>query len=68
MEKLLPEKAVDILQKHGTIITVEQAKIILDFLYQLSDIVVAQYLRKYAVDKEITKPTGQDTKIISIFE
>lgn len=68
MEKLLPEKAVDILQKHGTIITVEQAKIILDFLYQLSDIVVAQYLRKHTVDKEITKPADQDTKIISIFK
>lgn len=46
MERLSPEQAVDILKREGMQVTTEQAKKILDFLYHLSNIIVAQYLRK----------------------
>jgi hypothetical protein len=39
---LTPEKAVKILAKHGTIISLEKAKIMLDFLYKLSNLSVSQ--------------------------
>lgn len=46
MEKLTPEKAVKILRKHGTDITIQEAEQILEFLRMLADIQVAQWLRK----------------------
>jgi len=33
--KITPEQAVEILKKHGTVISVEEAKLVLDFLYDL---------------------------------
>lgn len=41
-EKVTPEKAVAILGKNGVEVTIEQAKLILNFLYKLADITVAQ--------------------------
>lgn len=46
MEKLQPEKAVEVLQQHGVEVTVEQAKLILEFLRKLADIAVTQYLNR----------------------
>jgi hypothetical protein len=37
-----PEKAVEILAKHGTKVTVEEAKIILDLAYNFSILAVNQ--------------------------
>jgi protein-tyrosine-phosphatase len=45
-EKISPEKAIEILKKDGLEVTLEQAKIILEFLYQMSEIVIEQYLEK----------------------
>ena len=45
MEKMQPEEAVEILYIHGTEITIEQAKKILEFLRMLAKIAVDQYLR-----------------------
>ncbi len=45
MEKLQPEKAVGMLRQHGMEVTLEQAKLILEFLRKLADIAVTQYLR-----------------------
>lgn len=45
-DKITPEKAAEILKKGGMHVTIEQAKIILEFLYKLADISVAQYLKK----------------------
>ena len=39
---LTPAKAVKILAKHGTIISLEKAKIMLEFLYKLSNLCVSQ--------------------------
>ena len=44
MEKLRPEDAVEIMRQKGIEITLEQAKIILQFLRKLADIAVTQYL------------------------
>lgn len=44
MERIPPEKAVELLRKDGIEVTEEQAKIILDFLYEMAGIVVDQYL------------------------
>jgi hypothetical protein len=46
MDKLQPEKAVEILRQHGVEVTVEQARLILEFLRKLADIAVTQYLKK----------------------
>lgn len=42
---LTPEKAVEILKKYGTIVTVEEAKLILDFMYKLAKLSVEQYVK-----------------------
>lgn len=44
--KLSPEKVIEVLCKHGTIVTREQAELVIEFLYNLSEIAVAQYLRQ----------------------
>ncbi len=44
-EKISPEKAIEILKKDGLEVTLEQAKLIVEFLYQMADIVVDQYLK-----------------------
>lgn len=48
IERLPPEKAVELLKKDGIEVTEEQAKIILIFLYEMADIVIDQYLAKPA--------------------
>jgi len=40
-----PEKAVETLKKNGTVVTMEQAKIILDFLYKIGKLSVEQYVK-----------------------
>ncbi len=45
-DKITPEKAIEILRKDGLEVTLEQAKLILEFLYQMADIVVEQHLKK----------------------
>lgn len=45
-DKITPEKAAEILRKGGMDVTLEQAKLILEFLFKLADISVAQYLEK----------------------
>lgn len=46
MEKLKPEKVVEIMKAKGIKVSVEQAAGILVFLRKLSNIIVAQYLEK----------------------
>lgn len=41
-----PEKVIKILEKHGTKVTLEEAKIILEFMRKLARITVNQYLRE----------------------
>lgn len=41
-----PEKAVDILKKHGTKITMEEAKLILDFIYKYAYLTLNQLLNR----------------------
>ncbi len=45
-DKITPEKAIEILKKDGLEVSLEQAKLILEFLYQMADIVVEQHLKK----------------------
>jgi hypothetical protein len=44
MEKIQPEKAIEILRQKGMEVSLEQAKLILAFLRKLADIAVTQYL------------------------
>jgi hypothetical protein len=46
MDKLQPEKAVEILRQHGVEVSLEQAKLILEFLRKLAEMAVTQYLKK----------------------
>ncbi|WP_257575084.1 hypothetical protein [Hydrobacter penzbergensis] len=46
MEKIQPEKVIEILRQKGVEVTLEQAKLILAFLRKLADIAVTQYLKK----------------------
>jgi len=41
-----PERAVHILKDDGMIVTIEQANIILEFIYKLADIALSQYFPK----------------------
>ncbi|WP_306349866.1 hypothetical protein [Flavobacterium sp. '19STA2R22 D10 B1'] len=43
-DEISPEKAKLLLGEDGIDVTIEEAKIILDFLYLMSEIVVDQYL------------------------
>lgn len=44
-EKINPKQAVAILKLDGFEVTESQAKIILDFMYEMAEIVVEQYLQ-----------------------
>ena len=46
VEKISPEKAIEILKKDGLEVTLEQAKIILEFLYQMAEIVLDESMKK----------------------
>lgn len=41
-----PEKAVQLLKEGGLIVTIDQAKLILEFLYKLADVALSQNLPK----------------------
>lgn len=42
--RITPDKAIELLQKDGIYVTMEEAQIILDFLYSMANIVVEQYV------------------------
>jgi ribulose-5-phosphate 4-epimerase/fuculose-1-phosphate aldolase len=44
-EGLTPEKVLAMLEKHGTIVTIDEAKLILEFMKKLAKMTVNQYLR-----------------------
>jgi len=46
VERIPPERAVKLLKEDGIEVTIEQAKVILDFMYEMAEIVVDQYLAK----------------------
>jgi hypothetical protein len=46
MERIQPEKVVELFKKNGIEITTQQAILILDFLYKMANIAVSQYLIK----------------------
>lgn len=48
MEKMTPAQAVEILRKQGLDVTLEEAKLIVDFIYEMAAIAVAQVLREEA--------------------
>jgi len=46
MDRITPDKAIQILKEDGITVTNEEAKEILEFLYMLGEIVVDQYLNQ----------------------
>lgn len=44
IDRIKPHKAIELLRKDGIDVDAEQAKIILDFLYEMAEIVVDTYL------------------------
>lgn len=46
MEKLTPQKVQEMLRQRGTIVTLEQAIAILNFIRKLANIAVSNYLKK----------------------
>ncbi len=50
--KMTAERTVEILKKHGTQISIEQAVITLEFLRKLAKIDMAQYLRDSETEKQ----------------
>lgn len=44
--KVTPEKAIEILKKHDTIISVDEAKIMLDFLYKFAKLTLEKVLKR----------------------
>jgi hypothetical protein len=45
-ERISPEKAIEILHRDGITVSLQEAKITLDFFYQIAQIVVEEYLSK----------------------
>lgn len=45
--EITPEKAKEILEKHGTIITLEEGKIILDVMYKFTKLWVQQLQKSH---------------------
>lgn len=45
-KKVTPKQAVAILKEHGTIITEEEAVLVIDFLYFLGELTVKQYIKE----------------------
>jgi hypothetical protein len=54
---LTPEKAVGILARYGTHITIEKAKILLDFLYKISNLSVSQAIKRAKLSE--TQPSAK---------
>jgi len=42
---ITPQKAVEILKQNGTIVTLEEAKLILDLMYKIAKLSVEQYIK-----------------------
>ena len=51
MEKLIPEKAVEILRKRGVDISVEQVAQMLELLRKFANIIVSQHLESQKHDE-----------------
>ena len=51
--RITPDKAIEILRKDGIDVNIEEAQIILDFLYSMANIVVEQYISMRHCDAEI---------------
>ena len=46
METMTPEKVITILKKHGTIVTLDEAKLIIEFLKKLAEISIKTCLNE----------------------
>jgi len=42
MERVSSERVVELLKAHGTYVTIEEAKIILEFMYNFAEIYLSQ--------------------------
>ncbi|MEZ2338829.1 hypothetical protein AB6735_24480 [Mucilaginibacter sp. RCC_168] len=45
LRQVTPEMAVQILKEHGTKVTIEEAKVVLDFMYKIGKLSVDQYVK-----------------------
>jgi len=55
--RITPDKAIEILRKDGIDVNIEEAQIILDFLYSMANIVVDQYISMRRCDVLIITQT-----------
>ncbi|MBN8859335.1 MAG: hypothetical protein J0H29_13160 [Sphingobacteriales bacterium] len=55
--RITPDKAIEILRKDGIDVHIEEAQIILDFLYSMANIVVEQYISMRHCNAEIVTKT-----------
>ncbi len=55
--RITPDKAIEILRKDGIDVNIEEAQIILDFLYSMANIVVDQYINMRRCDALIITQT-----------
>lgn len=55
--RITPDKAIEILRKDGIDVNIEEAQIILDFLYSMANIVVEQYMSMRHCNTEIVTQT-----------
>ena len=42
---MTPEKVMEILKAHGTLVTIEEAKVILTYLTRLAELEVSEFIR-----------------------
>jgi hypothetical protein len=47
-----PEKAIEILKKHDTIVTLEEVKLILDFMYKFGKLAIDQQVNLLEINNK----------------
>ena len=47
-----PEKAIEILKKHGTIVTLVEVKLILDFMYKFGKLAIDQQVNLLEINNK----------------
>lgn len=52
---ITPQKAIEILHEHGTTVTFEEAKVILDFMYNFAILSVNQLVKNKNTDSDGSK-------------
>ena len=64
MEKLQPEEIVKVLKKHGTEVSVEDAKRILEFMYMIAEMALDVYVHNHFSNRQPNETSLRENSLI----